>query len=171
MFSSISKMSSWRPLYIIHVVETASLNSQKINLSLICTFGADAAQYLQLQVPWEVDNTVCSSDDVTIVDQRSTAAVEQRARAGTCDKQDRRVSGACVEMLSLQADTNADPGLIEALGGCSNRHLHTVTSVWHRSRSPLILCRKGARGWALASFPSYGAAGWTSSLRNQERKC
>jgi starvation-inducible outer membrane lipoprotein len=91
--------------------------------------GADAAPHLQLQVPWEVDNTVCSSDDVTIVDQRSSTAVKQAARAGTCHKQDRRISDTCVEMLSRQADTNADPGLIAALGGCSNRHLHTVTSV------------------------------------------
>jgi hypothetical protein len=82
--------------YLTHAVGTASLNSLWINPSLLCVCSGLTAAHLQLQVPWEVDNTVCSSDDVTIVDERSSAAVKQGARSGTCHKQDRRISDVCV---------------------------------------------------------------------------
>lgn len=81
------------------------------------------------------------SNDVTVVDQRSSAAVKQDARAGagaragTCHKQDTRISDACVEMLSCQAH----PWLIVISGSCTYRHVHTLTSVRRVSRSCVIL--------------------------------
>lgn len=87
------------------------------------------------------------SNDVTVVDQRSSAAVKQNARAragaraGTCHEQDTRISDACVEMLSCQAH----PWLIVISGSCTYRHVHTVTSVWRVSRSCAILYYNCAR--------------------------
>jgi hypothetical protein len=50
---------------ITHVAETASLNK---SVTYLYVFASVSVTHLQLQVPWEVDNTVCSSDDVTVVD-------------------------------------------------------------------------------------------------------
>jgi len=87
------------------------------------------------------------SNDVTVVDQRSSAAVKQDTRAGagdragTCHKQDTCISDACVEMPSCQAH----PWLIVISGSCTYRHVHTVTSVWRVSRSCVILYHNCAR--------------------------